>query len=697
MKFLKQGWCFFFLFFILPLHSAAEESTATVEKKEETVGRVIVESKEYPLDHYKMESDVGDGITEVGDRGLHSINQGMWGLNKTVASFTLYAVEELMSFDLISKITEEAALMSERIYRIMSGTFLSLFIVLAGGSAAWRYYVRGQSGYAVKAILGALIIMTMTFWFYSNAIGHIKWLNDRGAELEGIAGSVNVLMSSEEFDANKAYDSKEGIAVLENQLFNLMIKRPYLFLNYGSTKESELVKEDPNRVDKLLEIKPFTEEGKEQRKDVVDQEVSELENKQMSPDFSGERFGYLIVTLLSTIAVSVPVLLLASFKFLLQVWFLALVIFTAIPLVLSLIPAYSETALNHGKKLMGVLLLKAGLVLLIGVITGLVTLLYESVSVTNGVEGYVFVVFLVCITIWGLFKYRSEIFEVASSGMVHGQQRVERATLGVMNRIGDVGEKGVGQAKRMVGTSLRENQQNHEKKQMEKKRRKTLAALEERETSSQREAVGDSSLSLERNDSKQRKVNTTLSTKQGNGMSPSGFRKGTISSFSHNDEREVIAFDRYKKEKGRATKEGVPSGTAAKTSSFRKPKDSAVQAQENNSGSAIKITSWQVNATGRNNSSENNPSSRDPYHFQQSEERSTTTTKKVNGEKDTSKIRQSRNREPKKKMNSNTVVQDGGDAEREKGAINRKRAARRMENSLSKRREGSYPRGKNSR
>ncbi|WML37970.1 hypothetical protein RCG19_11995 [Neobacillus sp. OS1-2] len=57
--------------------------------------------------------------------------------------------------------------------------------------------------------------------------------------------------------------------------------------------------------------------------------------------------------------------------------------------------------------------MKAGLVLLITVITGIVSLLYESVKVTNGVEGYAFVVFLICISMWGLFKYRSDLFEVA--------------------------------------------------------------------------------------------------------------------------------------------------------------------------------------------------------------------------------------------------------------------------------------------
>jgi hypothetical protein len=464
MNFLKHsfGLSLVILFLLLPTSSIAEGPSPTVQKKEETVGRVTLESKEYPLDHYKMEADIGDGLKDTGDNALHAINQGMWGFNKTIASFTLYSINQLMSFDLISTIASEAGVMSERIYEIMSGTFLSLFIIFVGGTAAWRYFVHQQVGHAVKAIMGALAIMVLTFWFYSDATGNIKWLNERGAELEGIASSANVLVSSDEFDSNAAYNSKEGIAVLENQLFNLMVKRPYLLLNYGSTKETDIVGDDPNRVDNLLATKPYSAEGKEERKRYVNNEVSEYDNKQMTPDFSGERFGYLIITIISTVALSVPVLLLGIFKFLLQVWFLALVIFTAIPLVLSLIPSYSESALNHGKKIVGVLLMKAGLVLLIAVITGIVTLLYESVKVTNGVEGYAFVVFLICITMWGLFKYRTEIFEVASSGMIHGQQVVERATSSTFGKISDTGEKSIKGAKRMVGSAYK----NHQHKQL---------------------------------------------------------------------------------------------------------------------------------------------------------------------------------------------------------------------------------------
>lgn len=571
MNFLKRGvgLCLVLLFLLMPDASLAEDPSPTVQKKEETIGRVILESMEYPLDHYKMEANIGDGIKDAANQALHAINQGMWGFNKTLASFTLYSINQLMSFDLISSIASEAGIMSERIYEIMSGTFLSLFIIFVGGTAAWRYFVNQQAGHAVKAIIGALAIMVLTFWFYSDAAGNIKWLNDRGAELEGIASSANVLVSSDEFDSNAAYDPKEGIAVLENQLFNLMIKRPYSLLNYGSTKEADIVNEDPNRIDKLLEIKPYSEEGKEQRKDVVSQEVSDFDNKQMSPEFSGERFGYLIITIISTIALSIPVLLLGIFKFLLQVWFLALVIFTAIPLVLSIIPAYSESALNHGKKLVGVLLMKAGLVLLIAVITGLVTILYESVKVTNGVEGYAFVVFLICITIWGLFKYRSEIFEVASAGMIQGQQVVERTTSNTFDKLGDAGEKGFKGARRMVGKAYKNYQKNKRQEEFQSgegegnRRISNHGAVTSGGRSEHRKAVGENPPQKQgTGENHQQAVgkgskNTAAALAAGTAIHRSASRNAGVA---------IVNLDDYKSGKGEGTGKGNATSQSARNS-----------------------------------------------------------------------------------------------------------------------------------
>jgi hypothetical protein len=55
MNFLKRGigLCIALLYLLVPASILAEDSSPTVQKKEETGGRVTLESKEYSLDHYK--------------------------------------------------------------------------------------------------------------------------------------------------------------------------------------------------------------------------------------------------------------------------------------------------------------------------------------------------------------------------------------------------------------------------------------------------------------------------------------------------------------------------------------------------------------------------------------------------------------------------------------------------------------------
>ena len=315
----------------------------------------------------------------------------------------------------------------------------------------------------------------------------------------------------------------------------------------------------------------------------------------MSPVFSGERFGYLIITIISTIALSVPVLLLGIFKFLLQVWFLALVIFTAIPLVLSLIPSYSESALNHAKKIVGVLLMKAGLVLLIAVITGIVTLLYESVKVTNGVEGYAFVVFLICITMWGLFKYRNEIFEVASAGMLQGQQVVERVTTNSFDKMGDAGEKSFKGARRMVGKAYKNHQQKKRREEFLSNRegasRKTLSnsTAVSGERSELRKAVGENT-PQKHGGSGQKQNQEQQTTGKGTANTATAVTSGASTrSASRNAGAAIVNLDEYKSGKDEGAGKNNASSQSARTSNrsiseARKPSSTKQSGGSRNEG-----------------------------------------------------------------------------------------------------------------
>ncbi|MBT2668640.1 hypothetical protein J7J00_24735 [Bacillus sp. ISL-4] len=447
--------CFSVLCILLPASVSADDPKIEVKENEEYIGRVLLEDKKYPLSHYKVETQTGDSILSSGDKALAGLNDGLWSINKQIAKFTIFAVETLMTFDIFSQISSQVSVISERIFDSFSDIFLGLFLTFAVGVAAYRYYVNQQVAAAVKAFIGVVLVLTASLWFFSDVEKNVTWINEVSADIEGAASSTNVLLTSDEFNSNEPADKQEGTAVLRNQLFDLMIKKPYLLLNYGTTKESKIVKEDPERINNLLAIKPYQEEAKEKRKEIVKEEVETNENFHMSADYSAERFGQVLLTLISTIAVSIPVLAMAAFKFLLQLGFLAMVIFIGIPLIISLIPTYAETAAVHFKGIIYLILYKAALVLLIAIATGIATLIYESVKVTDGLEGFMLIVFIQVLVMWGIFKYRTQIMQVASAGMIQGNNAAERIQQSIMYSVSNTANKGLELTKRVTSESMR--------------------------------------------------------------------------------------------------------------------------------------------------------------------------------------------------------------------------------------------------
>jgi hypothetical protein len=281
-------------------------------------------------------------------------------------------------------------------------------------------------GDAVISIISALLILVGSSWFFSNTGEHIKMINNWGAELETIASSTNVLLTSEKMDTSKSYSTEESGAILENQLFNLMVKRPYLLMQYGTSNEAKLTENDANRIDKLLKYKTYTLEGVEERKRIVKDEVETLENHYMSPSYNNQRLGIIFLTVITTISLAIPVLLLAGVKFLLQIFLLGLLIFASVPLTIALIPTYSAAATKWVKNIIGVLMMKAGLVLLMAVMIGLATLIYETLKSADGVQAYLFISFIMVLSMIGLFMFRNNLFEVATSGYISTKQTVDR-------------------------------------------------------------------------------------------------------------------------------------------------------------------------------------------------------------------------------------------------------------------------------
>lgn len=397
------------------------------------VGQVLLEEPKYPLDNYKLETQIPDGgvtgLGNVGDKAMAGMNNGLWSLNKQIGDFAIYAVSELLSYDLISKITDKMATISNNIYSGMSSVFLSLFITIAVGIAAYRYFINRHEAGGFKALLGTLLIMVVMFGYFNNTSQVITYINSFSQFVDGKAMSANISVSTtQNLDPSKVQDPKEGTALLQNQLFELMILRPYLLLQYGTTNEADINKQDPNRVDTLLSIKPYGDQALQLRKQIVDNEVNNLGNIPMSPGYEGERFGKILLTILLTIIVTVPVLIMAGMAFLLQIFLICLLIFAAIPLCMALIPSFIPTAGHFFKKVISLVLHKAALTLIISVALFISTLAYDLTNQTSGLNGYMMMAFIVALINFGIFWFRREILHVITLGSIGAGNVADRIT-----------------------------------------------------------------------------------------------------------------------------------------------------------------------------------------------------------------------------------------------------------------------------
>ena len=93
------------------------------------------------------------------------------------------------------------------------------------GALVIIYYGKNNASGAIQALISSVVILVGCYWFYGDATKHLKSINTISSEIEStIAGwTVNFSSEADKTDG-KPYTAKESSALLENQLFNLMVK-----------------------------------------------------------------------------------------------------------------------------------------------------------------------------------------------------------------------------------------------------------------------------------------------------------------------------------------------------------------------------------------------------------------------------------------------------------------------------------------
>lgn len=413
-----------FCFMTLQVRASAEslqDNLVPQDQNTKQIGEIELQYNEYPQNHYKLDTWVdtdgdwlpwnwADGAGKQIYIALMEIVNSIWNVNVLLANFTMKIVQESFELDFVSNVSDEIGMAIQNIAGfgpigfMESGLWPLLITFVIGLVGAWATYVgmvKRESSRAWSGLLSSIIIFVFALGFFSNASTILKGINDWSSNLQS-----NILaISASIVNPGSSYSKEEGIATVRNQMFDLMIKKPYLLMQYGTTDVEE------SRVNDLLSVDPFL--GAEDRNKKVEVEVTQKENTMMSIDGVSQRSGFVPLLFIANTIIGVFLLMVSGSIILYQMIFLALVLFAPVPLLMALIPKWQQSAIDWAMKVLHAQLMKIAIALLLTILFGISAILYRATE--SGDLGYLGMMLLQIICFVGIWAKRKELFNLVST------------------------------------------------------------------------------------------------------------------------------------------------------------------------------------------------------------------------------------------------------------------------------------------
>lgn len=388
-----------------------------------TVGEVDLKYNEYPQHHYKLDTWVdtdgdwmpwnwADGAGKQIYIALMEIINSVWNINILLANFTMKIVQEAFELDFVSNVSDEIGSAIQNIAGFGPGGFMAnglwplLVTFIIGIVGAWATYVgmvKRESSRAWGGLISSMIIFVFALGFFSNASSILKEVNEWSSDLQ----SDILAVSASVVNPGSSYTKEEGIATIRNQMFDLMIKKPYMLMQYGTTEIGE------ERVNDILSIDPFVDN--EERQEEVKKEVQDQQNKMMSIDGISSRAGFVPLLFLANTIIGIFLLIVSGTIILYQMIFLALVLFAPVPLLMALVPRWKQSAFDWGMKVLHAQLMKISIALLLTILFGISAVLYRATE--KGDLGYLGMMLLQIICFVGIWAKRKELFNIVSTAV----------------------------------------------------------------------------------------------------------------------------------------------------------------------------------------------------------------------------------------------------------------------------------------
>ncbi|MGN4432388.1 CD3337/EF1877 family mobilome membrane protein [Bacillus cereus group sp. MYBK88-1] len=467
--------CMILVFFLLPLgpHVALAEDTKTEEKQEQKGARIsenlfsgytdgIYKGKYYEIDTYQPKEDEKNVFQKVGgylfgddsvgkdlQRMLYTTCQWFanmaFQLNVILGQLTIFLVDQALNLDIVDTVADKLGAAMQNIAGIGKGGFLSsglfpaiigIACVLSACYAGYIFFIKRQPSKGLSELVKTVLVIAFIVTYIGNASTILKSANTISSEI-----SVTVLAKATGTVAGDPGRSKaDAIFSVKKQIWDLLVERPYLFLQYGEDSKEKL---GAQRIDELLAKSP----GKE-RNEAVEKEVKKG-NQMMVISSVGERLVFTVMYYVVNTFAGVPVIAFCLLIVAFQLWFLVMSIISPIVMAVALLPGHRRVIESWASQWIRPLALKIFMSVMLVIIFTVAELLY--VLPEAGVAGYVstmifqILVFVLCYIFRGnivaAFSKARGVYETVTNISLMTENFVDKGKEYAGNTMSYIGDK----------------------------------------------------------------------------------------------------------------------------------------------------------------------------------------------------------------------------------------------------------------
>lgn len=467
--------CMILVFFLLPLgpHVALAEDTKTEEKQEQKGARIsenlfsgytdgIYKDKYYEIDTYQPKEEDKNVFQKVGgylfgddsvgkdlQRMLYTTCQWLanmaFQLNVILGQLTIFLVDQALNLDIVDTVADKLGAAMQNIAGIGKGGFLSsglfpaiigIACVLSACYAGYIFFIKRQPSKGLSELVKTVLVIAFIVTYIGNASTILKSANTISSEI-----SVTVLAKATGTVAGDPGRSKlDAIFSVKKQIWDLLVERPYLFLQYGEDLKEKL---GAKQVDELLATAP----GKDRESKV--QEEIKKGNQMMIVTSVGERLVFTVMYYVVNTFAGVPVIAFCLLIVAFQLWFLVMSIISPIVMAVALLPGHRRVIESWASQWIRPLALKIFMSVMLVIIFTVAELLY--VLPEAGVAGYVstmifqILVFVLCYLFRGnivaAFSRARGVYETVTNISLMTENFVDKGKEYAGNTMSYIGDK----------------------------------------------------------------------------------------------------------------------------------------------------------------------------------------------------------------------------------------------------------------